>query len=108
MPLSIAKKQQLNKTARKNVNVTRTNKDGSVDTLKNGSTADCTVKHPVPTSGGTVGVALGITKNMGDFESLRVDTWASLPCEKEDFEETFDELREIVGKALEETVEEYV
>ena len=45
---------------------------------------------------------------MGDFESLRVDTWASLPCEKEDFEETFDELREIVGKALEETVEEYV
>ena len=46
MPWSIAKKQQLTKTARKNANVTRTNEDGSVDTLKNGSTADCAVKHP--------------------------------------------------------------
>lgn len=45
--------------------------------LKAGVPVDHTRKHDPKTTQTTVGMSKGITKNMGDFESLRIDVWLS-------------------------------
>lgn len=56
------------------------------------------------TSNNTITVAVGVTKNMGNYESLRVDV--AFTGEFEDKEATFKEAKDWVVEKLEETVEE--
>lgn len=53
----------------------------------------------------TVGVNLGVTKNMDNYESLRVDCWLTdVVAEDETIEEAYERVLEIVGETLEKTV----
>ena len=56
------------------------------------------------TSNNTITVAVGVTKNMGNYESLRVDV--AFTGEFVDREATFEEAKNWVVEKLEETVEE--
>lgn len=54
-----------------------------------------------------VTVRAGMTLNMGDYESLRVEVGISMPCYKEMVEETFDAVAEEVNKLLNEESNNY-
>lgn len=55
----------------------------------------------------TVGVSLGITRNLGNYNSLRIDAWASDPVkEGETKEEVYDRLWAVVDAELEEKLAE--
>ena len=56
------------------------------------------------TSNNLITVAVGVTKNMGNYESLRVDV--AYTGEFTDRESTFEEAKNWVVQKLEETVEE--
>jgi len=56
------------------------------------------------TSNNTITVAVGVTKNMGNYESLRVDV--AFTGEFTDREATFEEAKNWVVEKLEETVNE--
>lgn len=105
----LQRKQTVKTVAQNNTSVTRKYSDGTEEVLKNGSLADPSIKHSLPNSGGVVGMAKGVTKNMGDFESLRVDVWFSVPCpEPSEAKELFEEVESIVDEVLESTVIEYL
>lgn len=61
----------LNQKAKSNLNVATKSK-----TVKKGKLVDSTDKIPKSNSR-VVGVAKGVTLNMGDYESMRIDVWAS-------------------------------
>lgn len=61
----------LKKTLKSNTTSSIKHEDGSVETIKEGNPLDHVVKR-VP---GVVGVSKGITKNMSNYESFRVDAW---------------------------------
>ena len=55
-----------------------------------------------------VGVSVGVTKNMDNYESLRVDVW--LTDKKEDnesIEEAYSRVAKVVSDVLQEIVSEY-
>lgn len=55
-----------------------------------------------------VRVGAGVTKNMGDYESLRVDVSISAPCYREDVDVTFNKVAEEVAKKLSDEVDKYM
>lgn len=56
----------------------------------------------------SVGCSLGVTKNMGGYQSLRVDVWASCEVnEGETHEEVYQRIVGTCGTLLEQTVEAY-
>lgn len=56
-----------------------------------------------------VGINKGITKNMDNYESLRIDVWCSDTLEDgETLKQGIQRLNEIVDEALNELVEEYI
>lgn len=61
----------LNQKVKSNLNVATKSK-----TVKKGKLVDSTDKIPKSNSR-VVGVAKGVTLNMGDYESMRIDVWAS-------------------------------
>lgn len=61
----------LKKTLKSNTTSSIKHEDGSVETIKEGNPLDHVVKR-VP---GVIGVSKGITKNMSNYESFRVDAW---------------------------------
>ena len=66
-------KKSLSAVAEENASVTKgTSKSKTV--IKEGKPNDPSQKH-LNTDTPTVGVSIGTTLNMGDFESLRVDVW---------------------------------
>ena len=74
--------------------------------LKEGIPNDHSNKHfsEVP----TVGLSVGTTLNMGDYESLRVDTWISdKVSDNETFEQAYKRLTVEAQKALMELIETY-
>lgn len=42
----------------------------------------------------------GVTRNMGNYESLRIDVAVTLPCRPEDVEETYAQAAEFVAQKL--------
>lgn len=56
----------------------------------------------------TVGLKCGVTKNQGNFESIRIDVSLFLPCvpNPEDVEATFEEVKDWVDTKLNSIVEE--
>lgn len=47
-----------------------------------------------------VKVSLGMTVNLGNFESLRVDAGVTLPCYKEEIDDAYDKAYSIAEKQL--------
>ena len=54
-----------------------------------------------------VRVSHGVTKSIGDYESLRVDVSLSVPCYREQIEETAIDCGEKVASILEGELDEY-
>jgi hypothetical protein len=55
-----------------------------------------------------VGLNLGVTVNMGEFESLRIDAWYSSNVnDGETVEEAFIRIKSVVETVLDETAAEY-
>lgn len=69
-----ANNKTLEEVAQSNISVTKGTK-ANQQVLKEGTPLTHSNKHNINKTQRTVGVNIGITKNMGDFESLRVDCW---------------------------------
>lgn len=76
---------------------------------KSGVPLDHTVKRPPCDSPGSkVGVSLGVTLNMDNFESLRIDCWLSDDVrENETQEQAYARVSQIVQDQLSETIKLY-
>lgn len=96
----------LKKKAEKNARVTLGRKDNQT-VLKEGVVNE----HPQNarvTDTPVVGVSIGSTLNMGDYESLRVDVWLTDKVgSTETFERAYERIISVVDKVLQETVNSY-
>lgn len=54
-----------------------------------------------------VRVNVGSTKNMGNYESLRVDVSITMPCYAEEVDKVLPKLADKVGKYLDEELQKY-
>lgn len=112
--MSEAKKKALKEEAEKNTVVSMKRGRDLPVTTKSGAPLDHASKHApkpselLPTSQ-RIGISKGITKNMDNYESLRIDVWLSdsvLP--NESVEEAYDRLNHIVDEVLMNTFNESV
>ena len=100
------KQEQLKQkeNARKNTTITKKVGREEPEVIKSGAPLDHSMKHE-PQSSVKFGMSKGITKNMGDFESLRVDVWlTSEVLEGESIKEAYARVEEIIDEVLEESV----
>ena len=100
----------LKKKAEANTTVVKRNSDKSEDILKNGVHVDTKQKTGNPTQQNEtiVGLSVGSTLNMDNYESLRVDCWLSDTVKDgETVEEAYNRLREVLSAQFVETVNEY-
>ena len=100
------KQEQLKQkeNARKNTTIVKKTGREEPVTLKVGNPIDHSTKHE-PNASAKFGMSKGITKNMGDYESLRVDVWlTSEVYEGETIHEAFARVEEIIDEVLEESV----
>lgn len=100
-----ALKKSLSEQAQENATVTKgTSKNQT--TLKEGKPNDHSRKHLDNTP--TVGVSIGTTLNMGDYESLRVDVWLTdTVSPKETVEQAYARVVQTVDNTLQEIVSQY-
>ena len=54
-----------------------------------------------------VSYKLGITKSMGNFESLRLDIGVSLPCKENEVGRTYQKAKKQVGKWMDKELSKY-
>ena len=99
-------KKSLSQQAEENSTVTRgTSKNQKV--LKEGVPNDHSRKH-LNDEFPTVGVSIGTTLNMGDYESLRVDVWISdKVSDTETLEQAYARVVQAVDSTLQEIVSQY-
>lgn len=97
-------KKSLKEKAETNARVTRgTSKEQEV--LKEGVPNDYSNKR----KDNVVGMSLGITKNMDNYESLRVDCWLQDVIEEgETKKQAFNRINKILDEVLQETVQAYI
>lgn len=95
--------RSLKDKALENVSVSRKTSEG-VEVLKAGTPLDHSKKH-IPYEGSMFGVSKGVTKNMDNYESLRVDVWLNDTVQKG---ETLPEAVERVDSVLNELLESCV
>ena len=103
--------EQLQERARENTTITRGNKRDGYSTVKSGRPLDHEAKQSPAKSkndffvGQTFGISKGVTKNMDNYESLRVDCWLSdVVREGETVQEAFARVESIIDEVLEESV----
>ena len=98
-------KKSLSERAEENARVTRgTSKDQTV--LKSGKPNDHSPKHLG--SAPVVGVSIGSTLNMENYESLRVDVWLSAPVEDgETIQQAYQRVTKTVDETLQEIIQQY-
>ena len=97
-------KKSLKRTAQNNARVT---KGTSVEqeVIKEGVPND----YPRKRKDNVVGMSLGITKNMDNYESLRVDCWLQDEvAPNETKKDAFERITNILDEVLNETVEMFV
>lgn len=100
------KGKSLSVKAKENASVVKKNSDKTEDVLKEGTPLDHSTKH---SSTRSVGVSIGVTKNMGDYESLRADVWLTDEIkDNETPEKAYERVIRIVDKVLEEVVDSYM
>jgi len=99
-------KKSLKEVAQENTSVTQGTKSAQ-KVIKQGIPLDHTVKHLSDTP--TVGVSLGLTKNMDNYESLRVDVWLTdKVAGSETVAEAYTRVRTVVEETLTEIVDEFI
>lgn len=103
--------EQLKERAVDNTTITRGNNRDGYKTVKSGKPLDHEVKQSTAKSkndhyaGQTFGMSKGVTKNMDNYESLRVDCWLSdVVHEGETVQEAFARVESIIDVVLEESV----
>ena len=105
--------EQLQAQARENTTISRGNKRDGYSTVKAGKPLDHEVKQATAKNkttvdsfvGQTFGISKGCTKNMDNYESLRVDCWLSDTVrEGETVKEAFARVEAIIDEVLEESV----
>lgn len=100
------KKKSLKQQVEENTTVTKGTKSNQ-QTLKQGVPNDHHRKQQC--EGQTVGVNLGITKNMDNYESLRVDCWGTDVVQPgETMEQAYERLIGVVDSVLRDTVQSYI
>lgn len=99
------KKKSLKERAVENTQITKgTSKNQEV--IKEGVPNDHTRKHL--TEAPLVGVSIGTTLNMGDYQSLRVDVWLTdNVSENETTQQAYDRVVSTVNTVLQEVVSQY-
>lgn len=99
------KKKSLKERAVKNTQITKgTSKNQEV--IKEGVPNDHTRKHL--TEAPLVGVSIGTTLNMGDYQSLRVDVWLTdNVAENETTQQAYDRVVSTVNTVVQEVVSQY-
>lgn len=97
-------KKTLKEKAENNTTVTKgTSKNQEM--LKKGIPND----HSRKKENNIVGMSLGITKNMDNYESLRVDCWLQdYVNDNETKKEAFQRVNKILDEVLQETVQSYI
>lgn len=100
-------KKSLSEQASDNATVTKgTSKNQTV--LKEGIPNDHSRKKHSCTGAPIVGVSIGSTLNMGDYESLRADVWLSDEVhEGETVQQAYQRVTAIVDETLQEIVSQY-
>lgn len=112
MPTKPLKKKRpikaIKEKAEENTRVVKTKAKEEPKVIKEGIPLDHTPQHNInKTSPRTVGVNLGVTKNMQNYESLRVDCWITDTINPDETpEEAFNRVYEIASKVIAEKVEE--
>jgi hypothetical protein len=51
---------------------------------------------------GSVGLSCGVTINMNNFASARIDCWCSVPCKEEELDACYQKCHTFVSKKVEE------
>lgn len=99
-------KKSLSEKAEENASVTKgTFKNQEV--LKEGKPNDHAPKH-LNSNATVVGMSIGSTLNMGDYESLRVDVWLSDEVQNgETIEQAYERVARIVDDTLQKVVNQY-
>lgn len=100
------KQEQLKQKENAQKNTTITKKVGreEPEIIKKGNPLDHSLKHE-SYEGTKFGMSKGVTKNMDNYESLRVDVWLTsevLPGES--IQEAYARVEEIIDEVLEESV----
>lgn len=93
MPLTIKKKGQGESTI-------------SVKHKQGGETVEKTTTEPLHTDGTLVGFKMGYTKNLGNYESVRVEVSLVLPTYTENVEHAYKVAKDWADEKLSEAVEE--
>ncbi len=89
------------------VKVYRTvNKSGLV--LKDEEEQEVIGVHKFITDPAFVRVSAGVTKNMGNYESLRIDVAISVPCYREEVVLTTKVVSDMVSVRLEKEIDSYI
>ena len=102
--LSKPKVKNLEETAKENVTAKIGNNSKGFEVVIEGANLDHAVKQ-IPQANDRVGMSKGITKNMENYESLRVDCWlSSEKQEDETIEQAFTRVSSTVDKVLSDTV----
>ena len=103
--------EQLKAQAEENTSVSRGNNRDGYKTVKSGKPLDYEVKQKTakaknePFVGQVFGISKGVTKNMDNYESLRVDCWLSdVVRDGETVQEAFARVEAVVDEVLEESV----
>ena len=99
-------KKSLSEKAERNASVTKGTSKNQ-EALKEGVPNDHSRKH-LNDGEKTVGVSIGTTLNMGDYESLRVDVWLSDKVnENENEKQAYERVVKIVDETLQGIVNQY-
>lgn len=99
-------KKSLSERAEENTTVTK-GKSSSQTTLKSGVPNDHSRKH-LSDENPVVGVSIGTTLNMGDYESLRVDVWLTDTVnEDETVQQAYERVVSVVDETLNGVISQY-
>lgn len=97
-------KKGLAKKAEENTTVQKKS-GGETTTVKSGTPLDHTLKHDPKATGMTIGMSKGITKNMENYESLRLDVWLSDTVKPDETpEQALTRIESFIDQALEEAL----
>lgn len=89
-----------------NKNVQCKNSNGTEEEVLKGSVADINNKTSIPVR--TVGVNIGVTMNMGNYQSLRIDVWSADKIrDKETRKEAIFRIANDLANALHELQDKY-
>lgn len=98
------KQEQLKQKAEANTTISKKVGREEPTVIKSGTPLDHSAKHD-SYEGAKFGISKGITKNMDNYESLRVDVWlTSEVFEGESIKEAYARVEEIIDEVLEESV----